>query len=173
MYLSSFSSACLRAAYRGWPSSAWVVSSSSEPTRRSAAPLSQHVLCNCPLRQSWARAWWRNGRKSVSGSSALFPGGPPAPRDARCSAGLIASPRVLHSCSPVPCGWSLTASAHTCGTAPAVWWNEATPCHTRPAMRHRYCLVGGCACESVSFCLFLCSVWGLVIPLLCTVSGSF
>ncbi|XP_041811767.1 S-adenosylmethionine mitochondrial carrier protein isoform X3 [Chelmon rostratus] len=46
------SQACLRAAYRGWPSSAWVVSSSSEPTRRSAAPLSQHVLCNCPLRQS-------------------------------------------------------------------------------------------------------------------------
>lgn len=35
--LSSFSAGCLRAAYRGWPSSAWVVSSSWEPTRRSAA----------------------------------------------------------------------------------------------------------------------------------------
>lgn len=65
------------------------------------------------------------------------PGGPPAPpccwapREARntwclggeeSSVGPITLPRVLHSCSSVPCVLSLTVWGHTFVTAPTAWW---------------------------------------------------
>lgn len=69
-----------------------------------------------PLRLSRALTWWRGSRESISGSSTLVPWSPlPPPRHEEHlvllgeepSTGLIALPRVLHSCSSVPCGLSL------------------------------------------------------------------
>lgn len=94
-----------------------------------------------PLWLSGAPAWLRDSRESISGRSTLVPLRPPCasmllgPQEAKNSlreksfTGLIALPRMLHSCSSVPCGLSLTA--------PEVWWNEATLSH-RLSMKHLY-----------------------------------
>ncbi len=93
-----------------------------------------------PLRPSRVLTWWRGSRESVSGSSTHVPrsplpslslrlhaaAGPPETRGTpgasgeESSAGLIALPRVLHSCSSVPCGLSFNSlnspSCHSTGS---------------------------------------------------------
>lgn len=59
---SPLSPVCLLAAYQGWLSSAWAASSSSEPTRRSAALCYSSTTCGRP--ESWPDG---ENRKSVSG----------------------------------------------------------------------------------------------------------
>lgn len=66
MLLSPRSPVCLLAAYRGWPSSARAVSSSSEPMRRSEALCDSSTTCDCP--ESWPDGENRNSRKIVSGN---------------------------------------------------------------------------------------------------------
>lgn len=117
MLLSPLSPVCLLAAYRGWPSSAWVVSSSSEPMRRSAALCYSSTTCDCP--ESWPDGENQNSREIVSGnggSSILL--SPLKWGREETLTGMTALPRVPHSYLLI------RHSKHH-----RIFWNEATLYH--------------------------------------------
>lgn len=117
MLLSPLSPVCLLAAYRGWPSSAWAVSSSSEPMRRSAALCYSSTTCDCP--ESWPDGENQNSREIVSGnggSSILL--SPLKWGREETLTGMTALPRVPHSYLLI------RHSKHH-----RIFWNEATLYH--------------------------------------------